>query len=315
MTDNYAYFVPRSGVYSHPGDLGNGPEYFSASKSLPEIGMDAMLAGPVPPRHQIHMQQNDTTSQGSWSATGSAAELHQLNSYPEQVMAEFAEDTTMFNAPAPRSESQSRSRSPKSMEGFYNGNAVAQQQLSDNGEDMQPNVNDDELQSKRKSQNRAAQRAFRERREKHVKELQEKLEQAEKYAKEVEWENARLKKELDWYQAEHKTLKDAADSVRQNSVAANNNEHPSKAVFPEFHNGHSENHLERPINGSSDDTMFLNPSQVWDRLNEHPRADVLDPEKLVKRIMGKAQCSGHGLIFNINDVDEAIAAELFARNE
>jgi chromosome segregation ATPase len=75
-------------------------------------------------------------------------------------------------------------------------------------------------------------RAFRERREKHVKELQEKLEQAEKYAKELEWDNARMKKELAWYQAENKTLKDAADAVRANAVAANNNGHPSKAVFP-----------------------------------------------------------------------------------
>ncbi|KAK9485141.1 hypothetical protein V1527DRAFT_467655 [Lipomyces starkeyi] len=315
MTDNYAYFVPRSDGYSYPGVVGNGPEYFSAGKSLAEIGMDGMLAGSVPPQHQIHLQQNDTTMQGDWSMTGSTAHLHQLSGYPEQAKAEFAEDTTMFNAAVPSSESQSLSRSPESLDGLYNGNAVVQQQLSDNGEDMQPNVNDDELQSKRKAQNRAAQRAFRERREKHVKELQEKLEQAEKYTKEVEWDNAKLKKELAWYQAENKTLKEAADAVRANAVAANNNGHPSKAVFPELRNADAENHQERPRNVNSDDTVFLNPSQIWDRLNEHPRADVMDVDDIMKRLVGKAQCGGQGPLFNINDVDEAIAAQSLARNE
>ncbi|KAK9385357.1 hypothetical protein V1515DRAFT_582039 [Lipomyces mesembrius] len=315
MTDKYAYFVPRSGVYSHPGVIGNGPEYFSAGKSLAEIGMDAMLVGSVPPQHQNHLQQNGTTMQGVWSTTGSAGQLHQLKGYPEQAEAEFVEDRAMFNAAAPGSESQSLSRSPESMDGFYNGNAVVQQQLSDNGEDMQPNFNDDELQSKRKAQNRAAQRAFRERREKHVKELQEKLEQAEKHAQKIEWDNAGLKKELDWYQAENKKLKDAADAVRANSVAANNNGHLLKAVFPELRNRDAENHQECPINVNSDDTTFLSPSQIWDRLNEHPRADVMDVDDVMKRLIGKVQCGGHGPIFNINDVDEAISAESFGRNE
>ncbi|KAK9496291.1 hypothetical protein V1508DRAFT_429679 [Lipomyces doorenjongii] len=312
MTDKYAYFVPRSGVYSHPGVIGSGPEYFSAGKSLAEIGMDPMLVGSVPPQHQNHLQQNGTTMQGVWNTTGSAGQLHQLNGYPEQSEAEFAEDTTMFSAAVPSSESLSRS--PESMDEFNNGNAAVQQ-LSDYGEDMQPNFNEDELQSKRKAQNRAAQRAFRERREKHAKELQEKLEQAEKHAQEVEWDNARLKKELEWYQAENKTLKDAADAVRANSVTANNNGHPSKAVFPELRIGDAENHQERPINVNSDDTTFLNPSQIWDRLNEHPRADVMDLDNVMKRLLRKAQCGDHGPIVNINDVDEALSAELFARNQ
>ncbi|KAI8086414.1 uncharacterized protein BX664DRAFT_157211 [Halteromyces radiatus] len=67
--------------------------------------------------------------------------------------------------------------------------------------------------NKRKAQNRAAQRAFRERKEKHVVELQERIRQLEeeKSTKEVdlETENAKLKDELEKLRQENYALKDA----------------------------------------------------------------------------------------------------------
>ncbi|KAJ8100075.1 hypothetical protein POJ06DRAFT_123406 [Lipomyces tetrasporus] len=310
MADNFAYFLPRSGVYSQPGAIGGDPAYAGDSKSVSEIDMDAIFTG----RHQ-----NGTTTSSmpaSWNAPGSmpAGQQHQL-SYPESAKTEFAENVVMFNAPAAAVSSDSQSMSPDSNDGVYNvvlpPPLSQQQQPSDNGEDEKLNDADDLL-SKRKAQNRAAQRAFRERREKHVRELQDKLEEAEKAAKDVEHENARLKKELEWYHAENKNLKEAAEAARVNSAGEFNNARPTTVVFPELKDGGNvENRHEHQVPQASADTVFLNPSQIWDRLNEHPRADVIDLADVLKRLTSKAHCGGHGPIFTIADVDQAIEAASF----
>ncbi|KAK9322205.1 hypothetical protein V1517DRAFT_324023 [Lipomyces orientalis] len=308
MADNYAYFLPRSGVYSQPGAIGGDPAYVGASKSVSEIDMDAIFSGQ-------YQNRTATSMAASWNAPGSmpaGQQQHQL-SYPESAKVEFAEDAVMFNAPVAAVSSDSQSMSPDSNDGVFvplppPQQQQQQQQWSDNGEDEKLNDADD-LQSKRKAQNRAAQRAFRERREKHVRELQEKLEQAEKSAKDVEHENARLKKELEWYQAENKNLKEAA---RVTSVSEFNNGRPTKVVFPELKGGANvEDQQEHQVPQTSADTAFLDPSQIWDRLKEHPRADVIDIHDVMKQLMSKAQCGGHGPIFSITDVDQAIAAASF----
>ncbi|KAJ0158879.1 AP-1-like transcription factor [Colletotrichum tanaceti] len=73
--------------------------------------------------------------------------------------------------------------------------------------------------SKRKAQNRAAQRAFRERKEKHLKDLETKVEELEKASKEASSENSQLRSQIDRMTAElneYKT-KMAAMSTRSAS--------------------------------------------------------------------------------------------------
>ncbi|KAK9366997.1 hypothetical protein V1509DRAFT_627931 [Lipomyces kononenkoae] len=299
MTDNYTYFVPRSDVYTQPGAIGSGPEYVGTGKSLTEYSMEGILGDSGHQQLHNRMQQQS----GGWDSSG-----YSFNGYPE------SEDTAMFNTANPSSRPLSRPPSPESIDGFFGGNVVEQQQLSDNGDDMKLNLNDDNMLSKRKAQNRAAQRAFRERREKHVKELEEKLALAEKSAKEIEAENARLKRELDWHQAENKVLKESAQSTRTHDAVANSG-HPWKAVFPEVRKGSEEIHHTLPTDLHTTDTIYLNPFEIWDRLKKHPQADALDIKDIMKRLESKAVCGGHGPIFRVTDVDEAIAAQAFAQNE
>ncbi|KAK9236624.1 hypothetical protein V1525DRAFT_420216 [Lipomyces kononenkoae] len=290
MSDNYPYFVPPPGGYTQPEVIGSGSEYGGTGKSLPEFSMEEMLGDPLHQELHDQMKQNDAGLQGgAWNATGSAVRLHPFNSYPEQAETELSEDTAMFNAPPATSRPESRE--------------------SDTGEDMKSNLNDDDMLSKRKAQNRAAQRAFRERREKYVKELQDKLAIAEKTMKDMEFENARLKREFDWYKAENKVLRESAESARASGGVATSG-YASKAIFPEYRDSNEEIRQAHP----TADMTFLNPCQIWDRLNEHPRVDTLDINDIMKRLTSKAVCSGDGPIYKTTDVDEAITAQALGLN-
>lgn len=61
--------------------------------------------------------------------------------------------------------------------------------------------------TKRKAQNRAAQRAFRERKERHVKELEAKVSELENVTKRMQEENEKLKYKLSTLESENNVLK------------------------------------------------------------------------------------------------------------
>lgn len=86
------------------------------------------------------------------------------------------------------------------------------------------------------------QRAFRERRERHVKELQDKLAAADQKIKDLQSSNIKLQKELDWFQAENKVLKDTAAAEREHARSSPvqrtefiSVSHPTEATFPVRH--------------------------------------------------------------------------------
>ncbi|KAK9468539.1 hypothetical protein V1512DRAFT_107568 [Lipomyces arxii] len=184
------------------------------------------------------------------------------------------------------------------------------QQTSDAGED------DDDPLVKRKAQNRAAQRAFRERREKHVKELQDKLAQADARITSLQNENLRLTKELDWYMAESKVLKEAAiEAVTQHrnqngkSPDAFNANVP--VVFPTFAEIDEQRRQMQEFQKSRvNEVAFSSPAQIWDALKAHPRTENLDIEAVIKLLMNKVQCSEDGPVFLASDVEQAIEQAL-----
>ncbi|KAF7796581.1 hypothetical protein EIP86_007762 [Pleurotus ostreatoroseus] len=83
---------------------------------------------------------------------------------------------------------------------------------------------------KRKEQNRAAQRAFRERKEKHVKDLEDKVAQLEAKNQQAESENDNLRDLLSRLQSENMALKQAAFTF---SVPKPNNAGPSPFTSPQ----------------------------------------------------------------------------------
>ncbi|KAK9451878.1 uncharacterized protein V1518DRAFT_409804 [Limtongia smithiae] len=206
--------------------------------------------------------------------------------------------------------------------------------------DLAKYAEDDEIQSKRKAQNRAAQRAFRERREKHVRELQDRIAKSEARVKKLESDNARLVKEVNWYMAENKILRDttiemrdqqdklsasmsAATAAAAAAAASSNNgsgragagtssaedarSQSTQVTFPKFLNSESELQHSQLIASTIPAGKLLTPAEIWDRIATHPRADCINAERVVKLLMAKVQCSGHGPVFFSSDVDDAIA--------
>lgn len=104
------------------------------------------------------------------------------------------------------------------------------------------------LQQKRKAQNRAAQRAFRERKERHLKELESKVEDLEKASESTNHENGRLRAQVERLNAELKEYKKrlslsgtrasrspaAAAAAYQSRPSWNTNQNDFQFAFPKF---------------------------------------------------------------------------------
>uniref|UniRef100_A0A8H7NJR0 BZIP domain-containing protein n=1 Tax=Bionectria ochroleuca TaxID=29856 RepID=A0A8H7NJR0_BIOOC len=82
-------------------------------------------------------------------------------------------------------------------------------------------------QSKRKAQNRAAQRAFRERKEKHVKDLEAKLADLEAAQQQASAENERLKRDLQKVSTENEILKATTTTGGRNHLQSSSS--PSRS--------------------------------------------------------------------------------------
>ncbi|VVT52082.1 uncharacterized protein SAPINGB_P003311 [Magnusiomyces paraingens] len=76
-------------------------------------------------------------------------------------------------------------------------------------------INPNEPESKRKAQNRAAQRAFRERKERHLKDLEQRVEELENEAQETNTENEFLRKQVERLQNELRKFRNGKYSVQE----------------------------------------------------------------------------------------------------
>ncbi|SLM34631.1 bzip transcription factor, partial [Lasallia pustulata] len=103
----------------------------------------------------------------------------------------------------------------------------------DNPEQSQPRSSSEEkesltpAQSRRKAQNRAAQRAFRERKERHVKDLETKLNSLEAHSSTLLTDNERLKRELARLSTQNEILRATTTTTTTSSSSANPHGPPS----------------------------------------------------------------------------------------
>lgn len=89
--------------------------------------------------------------------------------------------------------------------------------------------------SKRKAQNRAAQRAFRERKEKHLKDLEEKVADLEKASESANRENSALRQQIDRLQSELKDYrKKMAEKSNSSSIIGKGSNGGFQFEFPRF---------------------------------------------------------------------------------
>ncbi|KAM3435762.1 hypothetical protein NHJ13734_005406 [Beauveria thailandica] len=199
------------------------------------------------------------------------------------------------------------------------------------------NSDDDDLtpaQSRRKAQNRAAQRAFRERKEKHVKDLESKLANLENSQQQASFENERLRRHLQKVSTENEILR--ATSNMNNQSASSQHHHQQQQTGagghrrrasspPPMINGPSEyrptdfyasllrDHASskspshRIIMGD-DGERLLAPGATWDLIVSHElfKRGLVNVSMVSERLRDKARCDGQGPVFPESAILEAI---------
>ncbi|KAJ6783584.1 hypothetical protein PWT90_08460 [Aphanocladium album] len=199
---------------------------------------------------------------------------------------------------------------------------AAQQGSPDDGQGGKGNSEDDDLtpaQSRRKAQNRAAQRAFRERKEKHVKDLETKLAGLEAAQQQSSAENERLRRDLQKMSTENEILR-ATSSVPQHHNNNNNRHHhhnPSSASPPaqdvttgpteyrptDFYSdvlqGHANKAPSHRIVVGDDGERLLAAGATWDYIVGHElfKRGLVDVGSVSERLKGAARCDGQGPVF------------------
>ncbi|KAH8726848.1 hypothetical protein GQ44DRAFT_612575 [Phaeosphaeriaceae sp. PMI808] len=177
-------------------------------------------------------------------------------------------------------------------------------------------------QSRRKAQNRAAQRAFRERKERHVKDLETKLSALESSTHSLQSDNERLKLALQRARTENEILRATSGqspaSSRPTSVS-----YPSPGAYlpdedekdhdyniQSFNNGSVVNaadkvhiHSRQKINDKQ-----VPAAQAWDYIQSHPlvKQGLVDIADVCERLKGAAKCDGHGPVFEESTIWQAV---------
>ncbi|KAK9471404.1 uncharacterized protein V1510DRAFT_420443 [Dipodascopsis tothii] len=166
---------------------------------------------------------------------------------------------------------------------------------------------------KRKAQNRAAQRAFRERREQRVRDLQEQLDASTKNSATVQAENAMLRRELENLVAELRTLKESRSPDSSSPPAKAEPAAPRPLTVASFPSREDlDGRVEYQANASPPPGRLLRLEEIWERIMADPDSEDIDINAVVNRIIKRAICSGSGPVFAERDVDAEIAAAKIA---
>ncbi|KAL1883368.1 hypothetical protein VTK73DRAFT_8935 [Phialemonium thermophilum] len=181
------------------------------------------------------------------------------------------------------------------------------------------NSEEDDLtpaQSRRKAQNRAAQRAFRERKERHVKDLEAKLASLEAAQQETASENERLKQDIQKISTENEILR-ATSSVHSSGSPASHNSHsittgPMEYTPTDFYSDVLQNHPNKTpshrIVTGDDGQRLLAAGATWDLIVNHElfKRGLVDLVGVSNRLKHRAKCDGQGPVFEERVIIEAI---------
>jgi AP-1-like factor len=180
------------------------------------------------------------------------------------------------------------------------------------------NSEDDDLtpaQSRRKAQNRAAQRAFRERKERHVKDLENRLNELEQAQTEAMSENERLKRDLQKMETENEIL-------RATSMVAPSSGSPAAAVptttgpmtysptdfYSNVLQGHANKSPSHRVVTSEKGERLLAAGATWEVIINHElfKRGLVDVSAVSERLKPQAKCDGQGPVFEESAILEAI---------
>lgn len=172
------------------------------------------------------------------------------------------------------------------------------------------------------------QRAFRERKEKAFKDLEQKLATIEASSSTIMSENELLKQQLQKYQTENEILRATsklnASAIVQAATAAaaanHGHDDPDISVGPmqynptEFYDNLLATHQNKTpshrIVSSSNGERLLGAGATWDLIVSHPlyRQGLVDMQEVCDRLKGNARCDGQGPVFEEGTIMQSIIA-------
>lgn len=185
-------------------------------------------------------------------------------------------------------------------------------------------LNEEELALKRKAQNRAAQRAFRERKETKLKDLEGKLLRSEEERQKLLEELEKIKQQNISIQTENQLLRSGNDanphSIDLFARSAGDNLHNSKFTFPENQNEFIQSMMEgtgHAINQATVNKIYDEPENpgnkilavgaVWDYIQIKAEEQELDVLEVMKRLRGNERCHGYGPAYPLDLVNQIIS--------
>ncbi|KAE8167899.1 hypothetical protein BDV40DRAFT_295019 [Aspergillus tamarii] len=152
---------------------------------------------------------------------------------------------------------------------------------------------------KRKAQNRAAQRAFRERKECHIRDLNERFVQLQQKLSTLREENDQRRQEITAALAENYTLKEM-ESTR----VAFQHDFTSTLTYASFADSVAPgDHDKRPTHRITTDPntgeRLMDLGATWEFIQQHARFQegTLDLEKVCNYLRQQVQCDGQGPVF------------------
>ncbi|EHA46414.1 hypothetical protein MCOR02_000790 [Pyricularia oryzae] len=172
--------------------------------------------------------------------------------------------------------------------------------------------------NKRKAQNRAAQRAFRERKERHVKDLEAKLADLEAAQQQAATENEKLKRDLQKISTENEILRATSHSGGAGGSPSHSHGSPPLETGPMRYNptdfysdvldGHDNKTFSHRISLSSDGERLYDAGATWDLIVNHDlyKQGLVDVAEISNSLKGLAKCDGQGPVFKESDIVTAI---------
>jgi len=186
-------------------------------------------------------------------------------------------------------------------------------QRGDSNSDNEDNQNLPPAQSRRKAQNRAAQRAFRERKERHVKDLEAKLATLEKNQASVVEENERQRLQIQKLATENEILKATSGHSNRGGSEPLPNAGPMRYSPTDFYtevlHAH-ENKIpsHRIVTSKETGEKLLAAGATWDYIIKHPlfQRGLVDVGDVSDRLKHAAKCDGQGPVFEERAILDAI---------
>lgn len=167
------------------------------------------------------------------------------------------------------------------------------------------------------SNNLPRQRAFRERKERHVKDLEAKLAALERNSASVAEENERLKLQLQKAATENEILKATSNSNRGSSEPLPNAgpmRYNPTDFYTEVLHAHENKTPSHRIVTSDTGERLLAAGATWDYIIKHPLyvRGMVDVGIVSDRLKGVAKCDGQGPVFEereiINAIEQSVAS-------